>query len=78
MGRGLTAAALKQLDLENNENYEEDDLRSVASRYTAFGSKAYRGIYYAKYYVWGMVAGGKNLNEGAGEKFKLGKGKRLA
>jgi len=32
LGRGLTAAALKQLDLENNENYEEDDLRSVASR----------------------------------------------
>merc|ERR1712037_230749 len=28
LGRGLTSAALKQLDLENNANDDEDDLKS--------------------------------------------------
>jgi hypothetical protein len=44
LGRGLTAAALKQLDRHNKEEEEEDleeDVRTVASRYDYFHSSLY-------------------------------------
>jgi hypothetical protein len=33
LGRGLTAAALKQLDRENRDSDQEDDVVTVASRW---------------------------------------------